>query len=274
VTQEYLASYFSDFRTPYGLTQDRASNPQLCSTAAAGFGNLIIAITSSKEEAVQKIHQTLDTLLDNNPPENHGWLYHFTYADGKPYPNTEVSTVDTAIFYTGTKLASKIINDPDLTKFVDEEIAKIDVQWMTVRGLIRHGTLSGHFIPYFWDNYNEGIIIYKLFDLPYNPPQFEYHLPIFAYYYPLAFYPNDTFIKTQLERAIDYHMTNYKQLVTSTDTKTGYQSFAFGYTSPIVQYALGLGNDVTHSYCQDWKSDDRIGIDEGAAFLMRRNYLV
>lgn len=70
MTQEYLASYFSDFRTTHGLIQDRASNTKLCSTAAAGFGNLITAITCDKQEAIYKINQTFNTLIQNN---NRGW---------------------------------------------------------------------------------------------------------------------------------------------------------------------------------------------------------
>lgn len=273
--ESYFASYFKEHRTNTGLTQDRASS-NICSTAAAGFGNVVIALTCPKQEAIDKVNQTLDALTTSNPNKNRGWLYHFTTPYGLPALDSEVSTIDTAIFYTGCRLAAKLIGDTALTNRVENLITSIDINWLARNGLFCHGVKwvneEPYFIPYFWDDYNEGIIIYKLFGLPYCPLNYRYDLPIFAYYYPLAFYPEDKEIKSHLEKAIECHFAKYGHLVTSTDTEMGYSSFAIGYISPITMYTLGLQVEIPtiHSYRDGWYSTDRIGIDEGAAFLIKK----
>src|SRR6185369_12789297 len=98
----------------------------------------------------------------------------------EPALNTEVSTIDTAIFYTGCRHAAAIIKNKDLTDKIEDLISKIDVQWMIdnspSKKLICHGIHKSNFINCEWDDYNVGVILYKLFGLPYKPIRYHYDL--------------------------------------------------------------------------------------------------
>lgn len=121
--------YFNENRTETGLVLDRNSNKTICSVACSGFDMDVQAI-SNPQTAIPKIRQTLKTIRTTNPKSNRGWLFHFIDPQGKPIPGTEVSTIDTAIFYAGALQASKRLKNKDLTEEVNQDIHKIDIKWM------------------------------------------------------------------------------------------------------------------------------------------------
>ena len=175
-------NYFTENRTELGLVLDRSDNKNICSVATSGFDMAVQAISNPKIAPI-KIRQTLKTIrtLSNN----RGWLYHFLDRQGRPVHGTEVSSIDTAIFYAGALQAAKRLKNKELIQEVDEDIHKIDIKWMIENSpshkRICHGLRNGNFIPYEWDEYNEGIIIYNLFNLPFKPTKIKYDLPLFAY---------------------------------------------------------------------------------------------
>lgn len=291
-----LVDYFSDFRSDTGLTQDRASDTQVYSTAASGFSMAVHARRAeagqiARDQAVRMVGQTIDTLVKKNPAKNRGWLYHFTDKDGNPAKCQEVSTIDTAIFYASARQAGRLLKDDALNKKIDALIDQVDVRWMVQnspsKARICHGlhwlngTDTSVFIPHEWDDYNEGVIAYKLFGLPFTPRRVDYNLPLFVYYYPLVFDPNNQEIKNHLRKALDYQRENLgHQGTTSGDTAHGYAFFPADYFSPLALFAcqsvfpdvkipdglpptLHMVNPKTR-----WTSHDRVGIDEGVAALL------
>ena len=89
----------------YGLVKDASSN-DIASIAAVGFAlpAYMIGVEHkyiSYDEAYNRILNTLKT-IKNNVPHSHGFLAHFvTFSSAEMIPNTEYSTIDTAIFLMG-----------------------------------------------------------------------------------------------------------------------------------------------------------------------------
>lgn len=94
-------------------------------------------------------------------------------------------------------------------------------------------------------------------------------------YYPQVIYPDHEMFREELRKAISYHFKAYGHLVTSVDTAQGYEFFPAAYTSPLINRALGYEGDGTGSINVQtgWQSKDRIGIEEGAAFLLEKQGL-
>ena len=296
-TEDRLNEYFATYKGANGMVQDRASSPDIYSVAATGFGMDVWAIRSKKGdikegEALKWINCALDFEAEKNPQKNRGWLYHFVNSNGLPQLNSEVSTIDTAIFFWGAKQASRRLNNQQLQNKIDRAVAKIDTKWMIDNSpshkFVCHGLRwdkdTAIFIPYEWSDNSEGVLIYRLFNIPFNPAYYNSNLPLFAYYFPMCFLPKDDFLPP-LKKAILQQKDIFGYVgVTSQDTENGYQSYPKGYISPLSLYALSsfdplaseelVGRKLSpeiHSLnlSDNWKSSDRIGIDEGAAILLR-----
>jgi len=253
---------------------DRESNKNVCSVATSGFDMDVQAIAHPKE-APDRIRQTLKTIRTTNPPSNRGWLFHFIDRKGKPIQGSEISTIDTAIFYAGALQAANRLHNKELIDEVNEDIHKIDIQWMIKNSpsgkRICHGLRNGVFLKCEWDEYNEGVVIYHLFNIPYHPTAYKYNLPLFVYYYPLAFI-HDQNLEIHLQKAIEFQMKTFGHTgITSMDTEEGYRFYPTDYTSPIALYICGIPtkNPTLHAFSARWESKDRIGIEEGAAVLIK-----
>lgn len=273
--------YCTTHVTSSGLALDRASDRNTVSVAASGFAMVNWALLLPKRDAVYRIEKCITATLRYNPSKNKGWLYHFTDADGKPKPDSEVSTIDTAIFYAGAKRAAEILDDPRLLRTVDKLIKGVDVEF------VRQGSYMGHgfrwegdrpvFIKNVWDDYSEGVILYKTFGLEYTPRQVKYDLPLFVYYYPLAFF-RDEEIEKHLRKAVEYQKkTHGRWGVTACDGPTGYQINNPNIISPLSMLTVSsilpdlrgdldvLGTDIESpalDVTSTWKAADRIGIDD------------
>jgi hypothetical protein len=286
--QTSLEGYFKEYTHSTGPTQDRASNPNIFSCAASGFGMAANAVSyenghMDRTEAIARTRRTLLFYKRHTPVQNKGWLFHFHDVDGKPVYNREVSSIDTAIFYQGARYACRSLKDDDLTKTCEEMIRAIDVKFMMKESLFLHGFTWKDDQPVFfsstWDEYNEGVLIYDLFGKPFSPTKVRTDLPLFVYYYPLAFMDEDP---KYLRDAVLYQIKTYGHAgITSTDTPTGYQFYPVGFPSPLALYAAApfseeaakeltkYKNPVCHGVNErtGWVSTDRIAIDEGAALL-------
>ena len=279
--------YFEDNRTSTGLMLDRQSIKTVCSIAAIGCDMDVQAIRAENglitpATALARINATLDLVISKNRADNRGWLFHFIDPNGAAVSGSEVSSIDTAIFYSGALQAAHRLADKDLIQRVSRLISKIDVTWMIKNSPSHKRLCHGFyhrggdivFIPCEWDEYNEGVIAYHLFHLPFTPTAIRYDLPLFVYYYPLCFIHDDPAIDGHLRKAIEWQKKHYGYVgVTATDTEYGY-GVDPAYISPLALYCVGLPCDLPytiHSYRirDGWRSADRIGLDEGMAVLIK-----
>jgi hypothetical protein len=293
-TKAYLYSYFEKNIGPNGGVFDRESDRNLISVAATGFAFKVWALAAtssrpqvSREEACRRINQSFDFIISNNPPSNKNWLFHFYYSDGSIPPNTEVSTVDTAIFYLGARQAAWDLLDLPLIFKVNYYFYQIDIAWMLKDCYIIHGfhySPSGEIIPieYSYSEYSEGIMIYKLFNIPFSPAKIDYSLPLFTFYYPLCFY-DDSEMVGHLKKAISCQKEKYGNWGRSAlDTENkGYQAFEANTISPLtiltISSYLNIDDETTRKYSglaaskdvlTGWESRDKVGIDAGCDYIL------
>lgn len=278
----HLLSYFIDHRGACGAVRDRSSGPPVFSSAATGFGMAAWAVAYERgamprDRAIAWVHAALDFYDRTNPAENRGWLFHFVGPDGRPAIGSEVSTIDTALFYWGALDAAGRLRDPPLEARVRDALARIDLPLMIKGGRFRHGRLDGRPLEVTWDEWNEGVLLYELFDVPFTPTAIRTDLPLFVYYYPMCYLPLETGL---LDRAVLHQLRAYGYWgVTSGDVPWGYDFNPVGFLSPpavlsvYARHGVDVPWDGVHMRGPGWKSADRIGIDEGALLLLRDRYL-
>jgi hypothetical protein len=282
-----LYDYYPKNRLPNGLVLDRESNRDLVSIAATGFGLYASALecenkSPRREEAIAEFNRTLDTIKRITPAFNRGWLYHFMDASGNPTPGTEVSTIDSALFWLSAQRGATLLRDQSLIDRVNREISLIDVDFMlSPRGFFYHGFYQcGTTIQCEWDELSEGVLLYKLFNVDFKPLKVKYNLPLFVYYYPLAFYEDEDTMG-HLRKAIDWQLVHYQYFgISACDSDEGYVDFNENVVSPLAilstlryderaqleyqKYSLfGSTNLKT-----GWRSTDRIGIDWLMTFIL------
>jgi hypothetical protein len=294
-----LIDYFFQARTETGLILDRDTRPGVVSVAGTGFGMAAWAIAAedgliTKKQAVEWINQAFDFTTKSNPSENRGWLYHFTRPNGDPIPYSEVSTVDTAIFYLGAKNAAARLKDQDLSTKIEKAQTAIDVQMVMKDGLFHHGFrwYDKKLVPLghdgqmvMWDENSEGILLYRLFNVPHRPTRLRYDLPLFTYFYPLCFY-NDPTLVVELGKALEYQRRTYGYVgVTACDGPNGYQCNDVKMVSPVglwgVEKLIPTVREQLNQFkapstvCgyhveTGWQTKSRLAIDYGSALLLRR----
>ena len=294
--EDYLSGYFETYRGKNNLIQDQSTSAKIFSISATGFGVDVWAIRvvegkMKRSQTLARINLVLDFIEAKNPIKNRGWLYHFVDENGLPQSGSEVSTIDTAIFFWGARQAAKRLGDQELIKRVENDIAKIDSEWMIQNSpskkLICHGLYWNKdkpiFIPYEWGNNSEGVLIYRLLGIPFKPVYDKVDLPLFVYYYPMCFLKEDEFLPS-LKKAMAYQESSFGHAgITATNTEVGYQPYPREYISPLSLYAISAFDSSARDelklrklsprvHSQNWKtgrqSAGRIGIDEGAAILL------
>jgi hypothetical protein len=291
-----LIQYFLDHRTKTGLVLDRDSNPTTVSCAGTGFGMNAWAIAAernivSKETALEYIQVAFEKTVTTNPVKNRGWLYHFTDGDGNPRCRTEVSTIDTALFYLNAEQAGTRIGDSGFLAKVRLWKSKIDIPFMMHDHLARHGCYWSvddkgaetiRYIGDVWDESNEGVLFYRCFGLPYAPTKVRYDLPLFVYFYPLCFF-DDPELVDRLRKAVDYQKAKYGYWgFTACDGPKGYQSWNPKIISPVGIWAtkpwvtdadarlneLGLSPLTCATHIETkWVSKDKLAIDYGSCLV-------
>ena len=277
--------------TPAGLALDRASNRELVSVAASGFAMVNWAQLLPRDEAAARVNRCLDATLKGNPARNRGWLYHFTDADGTPRPDSEVSTIDSALFYAGARKAADLLGDPGLRDRVEGAIRSVDVGWMRRGPYLSHGLHwegdEPRLIPHVWDDYSEGVILYRTFHLAWTPRQVTYDLPLFVYYFPLAFF-DDPEMVTHLQAAVAHQQRTHGYWgLTACDGPQGYvvgdpnliSPLAILTVAPYIPEAgeclarLGVPSDTPSLHRETrWTSTDRIGIDDMCYVAIARKH--
>lgn len=238
-----LFGYFLDNHVSSGVL-DRDSDRNTVSIAATGFGMDAWAIAVKyhvldRTTGIRYWEEAFETTLSANPNRNRGWLYHFIDTAGRPKDGSEISTIDTAIFYAGALQSAKRLAEPRLVQRVQKAINSMDIAWMLNNKHFVHGLRwqedKAIFLTHQWQDFSEGWLIYRLFHVPYLPVTVRFDLPLFVYYYPMCFdCCDDHALPVLLRRGIAYQKEHYGVWgVTACDGPNGYQSESAEIVSPL-----------------------------------------
>jgi hypothetical protein len=287
-----------NLRNESGLFADRLSDRSTISTAATGLGLLALAEGASRglrdrAEVATLVRSALVQTVQSNPARNRGWLSHFTESDGTPKHSSEVSTIDTAIFYSGLLQAARLLDDEGLQNSIRSSLNQVDTELVMRDGVFLHGfnwrldagESSEHreFIPYKWNDSSEGAILYRLFDLPFPLQIRRTDYPLFVYAYPLCFFDDPTY-ESLLQQAIEEQIARFGYWgVTSTDGPEGYVTLDRYVISPVLiggiatkfpQYLDSLKSlmiqpsAVSMHLPTGWTDSDDLTIDLASAYIL------
>ncbi len=179
--QKKMFWYFwneADFTT--GLVKDEennwaAGNMKVSSIAVDGFAMSIYTIGASRgwitgNDAYQRVMKMLNT-FDAFLPNVHGLWYHFiNVSTGAREWNSEVSTVDSAIFIMGALQAGEYFRSthPDVAAKAEALYRRMEWTWFINIGdywqqrFINMGWMpenGGYYSPAWWDSYCESIFV-------------------------------------------------------------------------------------------------------------------
>lgn len=286
-----FANVFHEVLLDNGLALDRRSDRTTVSCAATGFTAYALALMakrqSDRDEVLETVQTGFRTTLSQNPPENGGWLYHFTDENGVGKPWSEVSTIDSAIFYLGFLRAAETLGDEGFLSEVRQAIAEVDREMVLRDGYFLHGFYwhndEQRFLQYLWNDTSEGVMLYKLFDMPFEPRILRHDYPLFAYYYPLCFFDLPRYERL-LHDAVTYQFGRYGYTgITASDGPNGYQADDPTLISPLTLFALSSifpeARSTLAKYAVDqmvpayhvgsgWTASDRVTIDYGSAYIL------
>ncbi len=158
---------FSDKLT--GLTKDSSRSGAPSSVAATGFALAAYAIGGSRgwlaqDYAYTRILTTLQTLR-HKAAHQEGFFYHFLDPrTGKRVWNSEASSIDTALAVAGALLAAQYYPGTEIEKLAHELYDRVNWKWMMNGSdfLCMGWTPESKFLPYYWDSYNELMILVAL----------------------------------------------------------------------------------------------------------------
>ncbi|QDT39907.1 hypothetical protein [Stratiformator vulcanicus] len=288
-------SLFERMTHANGLVQDRLTDRETVSCAATGFvaygsAMLVEQGAADRDEVLDRLRRGFRTTVHANPARNRGWLAHFTDSAGRPKPYSEISTIDTAIFYSGYLRAAEILGDREFVTEVQTYLGQIDVDWMMRDGYFVHGFFwpeqADHprWINHNWNDSSEGAILYHLFNRPFEPQVVRYDFPLFVYCYPLCFF-DDARYEGYLTKAIDYQTRTFGYCgVTATDGPDGYVVDSTDVVSPLLLGSLAGKYPAAQKTLSDlrldpkapavhlstgWSSKDPIAIDIASALILR-----
>lgn len=279
-----------------GLFLDRTSDRQTVSSAATGLGSFALALAAKRglvdpEQVARRSEQAFRTTVAANPARNRGWLSHFTDEQGIPKSYSEVSTIDTALFYLGMLRTAQTLGLTELEERIKKQMAEIDVSFVLRDGQFLHGfswnssapEAEPQFIPHRWNDSSEGVILYKLFELQFQFEIRRVDYPLFVYLYPLMFFEDEMYV-TLLREAMDFQIREYGHTgVTATDGPKGYTIADRNLISPLLLSAVGsrfpAALETIQKYSLDpsiaayyipsgWTNTDDLTIDLGSAYIL------
>ena len=152
-----------------GLTQDSSRPGSPASIAATGFSLASLAVAESRgwisyPKAYDQVRKTLQTLRNRAHHQN-GFFYHFLDTKtGRRVWGSEASSIDTALLIAGALLAGEHFKGTEIPRLAHDLYERVDWKWMMNGSeLICHGWKpESGFLPYYWDTYNELIILLAL----------------------------------------------------------------------------------------------------------------
>ena len=247
-----------------GLTRDSSRSGSPASIAATGFSLALLAVGASHnlvdpQLAHDQIKKTLKTLLTKTHHEN-GFFYHFLdLRSGRRVWASEASSIDTALLIAGALLAAQYYPQTDIERMAHSLYERINWKWMMNQSsLICMGWKpESGFLPYYWDSYNEHLILQALAigsptrPIPKEAWQ-EWHRPeetyngrtivyshsgsLFTYQYAQAFIDfrklNDRGIN-YFENSIDASLANREFSLSNRDRYKGYHEKSWGLSASL-----------------------------------------
>jgi len=175
--------YFWQLADPvYGQIPDRHPTRTFSSIAATGFGLASYPVGVergyvSRSEAAARTQLTLKALweLPQGPEASgmagyKGFFYHFLTLDSaRRFREVELSTIDTGLLMAGVLTSQTYFDgdDPverDIRALADSLYRRVEWDWfLQENGLLSMGYHPGRgFLPYYWDGYNEAMILLVL----------------------------------------------------------------------------------------------------------------
>lgn len=158
---------FSDKVT--GLTKDSSRTGSPSSVAATGFALAAYAIGASRgwisEDFAQKRLLTTLQTLRYKAAHQEGFFYHFLDArTGNRVWGSEASSIDTALAVAGALLAAQYYPGTEIEKLAREIYGRVNWKWMMNGSdfICMGWTPESKFLPYYWDSYNELMILVAL----------------------------------------------------------------------------------------------------------------
>ena len=161
--------FIGEMNPENGLIKDSSRPGAPASVAVVGFGLTSICIGASRgwiseEEAYEKILRILKT-FDAVVPNEHGFFYHFLdMRTAKRAWNSEVSSIDTALFIAGALYAGEYFKDTEIEYLALRIYRRVEWPWMmNGKKIICMGWKpETDFLRYYWDSYSEALILYAL----------------------------------------------------------------------------------------------------------------
>jgi hypothetical protein len=167
--------FFWDESNPYtGLVKDRSrasgtDSRNVASIAATGFGlgGLCIADFRGWEDKKRIRERVRNTLrfVDTRVPQAHGFFCHFlNFKNGERVFQSEVSSIDTAIFICGVLTCRAYFEDAEIKELATRLYDRVDWNWLLhgEKTLSMGWTPEHGFIKSRWDSYSELMMVYLL----------------------------------------------------------------------------------------------------------------
>jgi hypothetical protein len=167
--------FFWDESNPYtGLVKDRSQangtdSRNVASIAATGFGlgGLCIADFRGWEDKKKIRDRVRNTLrfVDSRVPQAHGFFCHFlNFRNGERAFQSEVSSIDTAIFICGVLTCRAYFEDAEIRDLATRLYERVDWNWLLhgEKTLSMGWTPEHGFIKSRWDSYSELMMVYLL----------------------------------------------------------------------------------------------------------------
>jgi hypothetical protein len=164
-----------------GLVRDNTRYGAPASIAAVGLGLACYAVAAergflAREEAAERALVTLKFFAESPRGKGpdavgyRGFFYHFLdMRTGRRAHGSEISTMDTALLIAGGLTAAAYFDranevETKIRRLAEALFQAAEWDWALDGGLtIRHGwTPEGGFLPYRWEGYNEGLLLYVL----------------------------------------------------------------------------------------------------------------
>lgn len=167
--------FFWDESNPYtGLVKDRSQangtdSRNVASIAATGFGLGGLCIADfrgweDKKKIRERVRNTL-RFVDTRVPQAHGFFCHFlNFKNGERVFQSEVSSIDTAIFICGVLTCRAYFEDVEIKELATRLYDRVDWNWLLhgEKTLSMGWTPEHGFIKTRWDSYSELMMVYLL----------------------------------------------------------------------------------------------------------------
>lgn len=149
-----------------GLVRDRSRPDSPSSIAAVGFALASIPVAIEHgwikgEEGYQRALTTLRAFASGRVEGKNGFFYHFVnMKTGKRVWNSELSSIDTALFIAGALVAGQYFKGTEVAKLADQLYRNIDWKWMTNNAdtLTMGWKPEEGFLSARWSGFDEGIL--------------------------------------------------------------------------------------------------------------------